>query len=157
MAVGPAMEDVDEGPPSAAALQNYERFRQRLQADLAAARAVRDELLQQQRQYAELQDNIALLQREQLQSLTTLVPLGAGLHAQAAVPDAARICVHVGLGFHPELTLDEATAAAAARRQHLQGRIDASSAELAGILAHLRLVEQALADLQQLRQQGIDT
>lgn len=56
-----------------------------------------------------------------------------------------------------ELTLDEATAAAAARRQHLQGRIDASSAELAGILAHLRLVEQALADLQQLRQQGIDT
>lgn len=34
-----------------------------IQADLAAARAVRDELLQQQRQYAELQDNIALLQR----------------------------------------------------------------------------------------------
>ncbi|KAL4448163.1 hypothetical protein ABPG75_005382 [Micractinium tetrahymenae] len=154
MAVGPAMDDFDEGPPSSATLQNYERFRQRLQADLAEARALRDELLEQQRQYVELEDNIALLQREQLQSLTTLVPLGAGLHAQAAVPDASRICVHVGLGFHPELTLDEAQAAAAAWRRHLQGQVDARTAELAGFLAHLRLVEQALADLEQLRQQG---
>lgn len=55
-----------------------------------------------------------------------------------------------------ELTLGEAAAAAAARRQHLQGQVDARTAELAGILAHLRLVEQALADLEQLRQQGMD-
>ncbi|KAL4449362.1 hypothetical protein ABPG77_007006 [Micractinium sp. CCAP 211/92] len=156
MAVGPAVEDEGEGLPSAAALQNYEHFRQRLQADLAAARALRAGLLEQQQQYAELQDNIALLQQEQLQSLTTLVPLGAGLHAQATVPDTSRIYVHVGLGFHPELTLDEATAAAAAQRQHLQGQIDARTTELASILAHLRLVEQTLADLEQLRQQGMD-
>lgn len=39
--------------------------------------------------------------QEQLRSLTMLVPLGAGLHAQAAVPDASRIYLHVGLGFHP--------------------------------------------------------
>ncbi len=55
-----------------------------------------------------------------------------------------------------ELTLDEATAAAAAQRQHLQGQIDARTTELASILAHLRLVEQAIADLEQLRQQGMD-
>lgn len=73
--------------------------------------------------------------------------LGAGVHAAAAVPDASRIFPHVGLGFHPELTLAEAAAAAALRRQHLQAQVDARAAELAGIRAHLRLVEQALSDL----------
>lgn len=39
--------------------------------------------------------------QEQLGQLRALVPLGAGLHAQAAVPDTSRICVHVALGFRP--------------------------------------------------------
>ena len=43
----------------------------------------------------------AVLRQERLTSLTTLVPLGGGLHAQAVVPDTSRIYVHVALGFHP--------------------------------------------------------
>lgn len=39
--------------------------------------------------------------QERLEQLRMLVPLGAGVHAQADVPDASRICVHVALGFHP--------------------------------------------------------
>lgn len=46
-----------------------------------------------------------------------------------------------------ELTLDEALRAAALRREHLQAQVDARTSEVAGIRAHLRLVEQALADL----------
>lgn len=39
--------------------------------------------------------------QEQLGRLRALVPMGAGVHAQAEVPDTSRICVHVALGFHP--------------------------------------------------------
>ena len=80
--------------------------------------------------------------------------MGAGVHARAAVPDATRICVHVGLGFHPELTLEEAGRAAAARRQHLQAQVDARTRELTGVTAHLRLVEQALGGLAELQLQA---
>lgn len=46
-----------------------------------------------------------------------------------------------------ELTLDEAKAAAELRRAHLQGLLDARTGEVDRIRAHLRLVEQSLADL----------
>lgn len=49
-----------------------------------------------------------------------------------------------------ELTLDEAKAAAELRQAHLQGLLDGRSSEVARIRAHLRLVEQALADLARL-------
>ncbi len=39
--------------------------------------------------------------QEELAQLRALVPLGAGVHAQAEVPDTSRICMHVALGFHP--------------------------------------------------------
>lgn len=39
--------------------------------------------------------------QEGLREVDTLVPLGAGVHARAAVPDTSRIFVHVALGFHP--------------------------------------------------------
>lgn len=52
---------------------------------------------------------------------------------------------------HAELTLDEARAAAALRREHLHTQVEAQSSKMAGILAHLRLVEQALSDLEELQ------
>ncbi|PSC70966.1 UXT-like protein [Micractinium conductrix] len=124
-------------------LESYEAFRRRLQADLAAAQSLCQDLMEEERSYRELESNIAVLQREKLGSLTTLVPLGAGVHAQAAVPDTSRLFVHVALGFHPELTLEEAAAAAAARRRHLQTQLARRGAEAAAIMAHLRLMSRA--------------
>ena len=182
-------------------LESYEAFRRRLQADLAAAQSLCQDLMEEERSYRELESNIAVLQRvrraggtrpcrraggwfgmDNLQrsshridevlpllpglyaiaaqrpppspplptpklvkvgSLTTLVPLGAGVHAQAAVPDTSRLFVHVALGFHPELTLEEAAAAAAARRRHLQTQLARRGAEAAAIMAHLRLMSRA--------------
>lgn len=46
-----------------AALRDYGAFRQRLAADLAAASAARRALQEEARQYAQLEANIALLQR----------------------------------------------------------------------------------------------
>eukprot|EP00727_Mastigamoeba_balamuthi_P006542 m51a1_g2508 hypothetical protein (150) ;mRNA; f:141746-142195 len=39
-----------------------------------------------------------------------LVDLGGRFYAQARVPDMSRVCVHVGLGFHVEMSRDEALA-----------------------------------------------
>ncbi|PRW45056.1 UXT-like protein [Chlorella sorokiniana] len=149
-----AREEEQDRQASEAALAHYGAFRQRLQGDLAVATAARDQLRQEQQSYEELEANIDMLQRERMGELRALMPLGAGLHAQAEVSDASRIYVHVALGFHPELTLDEAKAAAERRRRHLEGLLDARSGEVARIRAHLRLVEQALADLAGLTEGG---
>lgn len=92
--------------------------------------------------------------QERLGELSTLVPLGARVLAPAVVPDTRRAYVHVGLGFSPELSLDEARAAAALRREHLQRQADARAGEVVSVRAHLRLVEQALGDLAALQQQA---
>lgn len=142
-----AAEEEQERQALQAALAHYDAFCQRLQEDLAVATAAREKLQEEQQSYEQLAANIDMLQRERLEQLRMLVPLGAGVHAQADVPDASRICVHVALGFHPELTLDEAKAAAELRRAHLQGLLDARTGEVDRIRAHLRLVEQSLSDL----------
>ena len=54
--------------------------------------------------------------------IKTLVDLGAGVYCRARVPDTRRICVHIGCGVHPELTLAEALDAAAAREGLLGAR-----------------------------------
>ncbi len=58
-----AQEAEQERQASAAALAHYGAFRQRLQQDLAAATAARDQLREEQRSYEELAANIDMLQR----------------------------------------------------------------------------------------------
>lgn len=85
--------------------------------------------------------------QEQLTQITTLVHLGCGVHARAHVPDASRLLVSVGIGFQLECTLDEALRVAALRLEHLRPLAEECSKRVAGIKAHMALVEQGLLGL----------
>ena len=69
---------------------------------------------------------------------------------RAKVPDTSRVYVHVGLGFHPELTLSEGQAVANSRVVALQPAVSAQQLEVARIEAHIQLVSDGLTGLQQL-------
>lgn len=56
----------------------------------------------------ELRNHILLIKEQKLDTLSTMVNLSSEFFVQAKVEDTSKIFVHVGLGFHPELTLDEA-------------------------------------------------
>lgn len=51
-----------------------------------------------------------LIQEQKLETLNSLVNLSSEFYVQAKVEDTSKIFVHIGLGFHPELTLTEALA-----------------------------------------------
>lgn len=66
------------------------------------------------------------------------------------IDDTSRVYVHVGLGFHVELTLSEGQAAANDRAKALQSAIAAQEVEVARIEAHVQLVSDGLIGLQQM-------
>ena len=115
--------------------------------DLARATAARDATQAELSTYESLAADVAALEAEGAAELRTLVELGAGVRCAARVPDSRRLFVHVGLGFHPELTRQEALAAAAARASHLRARLAEQHAAVARIAAHLVLATDGVREL----------
>ena len=122
--------------------------------DLARATAARDATQAELSTYESLAADVAALEAEGAAELRTLVELGAGVRCAARVPDARRLFVHVGLGFHPELTRPEALAAADARAAHLRDRLAREQAAVARVAAHLELATEGVRELTALPTQG---
>lgn len=57
-----------------------------------------------------LRNSVQMLLDQQQTSLKTMVDLGCDFYVQASVPDTHWIYVNVGLGFHAQMTLEEAVA-----------------------------------------------
>ncbi len=76
-----------------------------------------------------------------------MVNLGKDFYVQARVPDTSRVHVNVGLGFHAEMTLDEALAFAAAREKQLGEQAEALTARAARLKAHIKLVVGAIDEV----------
>mmetsp|Transcript_51535 Transcript_51535/g.129299 ORF Transcript_51535/g.129299 Transcript_51535/m.129299 type:complete len:136 (-) Transcript_51535:1104-1511(-) len=94
---------------SSAKIAEFERFiEERLKPDLVAVEEKRAGVAGQIDDYSELARNISLLDETGKTSFRTLVDLGCQFYANARVPDASRVFVNVGLGFHVELTHEEA-------------------------------------------------
>lgn len=67
---------------------------------------IRDKYLQQLSVFLDLERNIEIIKENDQKKLKTMVNLGADFYAQAVVPDSSKICIHIGLGFHVEFTLE---------------------------------------------------
>ena len=104
--------------------------------------------------YNALATDLAALDAEGTVELRTLVELGAGVRCAARVPDSRRVFVHVGLGFHPELTRAEAVAAAEARAAHLRARLAEQQAAVGRVAAHLELATEGVRELLALPSDG---
>ena len=71
----------------------------------------------------ELRTNCQQLLERGQRELKTMVNLGSDFYVQAHVPDTGWIYVDVGLGFHAQMTLDEACAFAT-QREALNARAE---------------------------------
>ncbi|KAG0504238.1 hypothetical protein KC19_N003900, partial [Ceratodon purpureus] len=102
------------------------------------------------RVYSDLAKNIKLLQEQKLTKLRTMINLGSEVYGQAEVPDATRIFVDIGLGFHAEFTLDEALGLYVKRIRCLASKWSSTRAQVASIKAQIKLVVEGIKELMNL-------
>lgn len=89
------------------------------QPRLDRALQLRASLLASKAQYSQLGEQLSLLQSNSLESVETLVNMGSQFFVTARIPDTSCVMVDLGLGYHLEMSLTEATAFAAAKVKEL--------------------------------------
>jgi prefoldin subunit 5 len=107
---------------TAAALQRYSAFVDEvLKPQLQQTLARRDAIAREAAEYTELRALLAELQTcaEQQQPFKTLVYLSEGFRVRAKVQGTRMVTVDVGLHFHVEMTVPEASAFVTRHLQHL--------------------------------------
>ena len=72
--------------------------------------------------YEDLLSQISLLEEQGGEPMDTLLDLGSEMYVRARCTKTSHLFVHVGLGFHAELTLEEARNAADVRVAFLRKR-----------------------------------
>lgn len=83
-------------------------------------------------------------------ALRPMVELGSGVSMQAEVPDASRLFVKIGLGFHLESTWGETLDICSLRRGALVAAMAEAAQRVEEIKAHVAIVQQGLANLAEL-------
>nr|AFK11534.1 protein UXT [Callorhinchus milii] len=119
-----------------------------LYRDLRKVVEQRDVVYEKISQYLQLKNVIESLQESEQQSLKTEVDLGCNFYVQANVPDASKISVAVGYGFFVELTLPEALRFIEKKSKQLTEQTEKLTKDAAKIKANIRLVLEALGELQ---------
>ncbi len=69
---------------------------------------------------------------------------------QADIPDTSTLFISVGLGFYPEVTLQEASGICSDRIEALQHKLGQDQQQVAQIEAHVELISDGLLGLEQL-------
>eukprot|EP00055_Hartaetosiga_balthica_P007405 m.25391 g.25391 ORF g.25391 m.25391 type:complete len:139 (+) comp5762_c0_seq1:134-550(+) len=128
----------------------YEAYlNDKLRADLRRLQEERDTIEEDIAEHQQTKEMIekVLLDGEK-KSFRTKMDLGEGFFCQAVVPSTERIMIKIGLGFHVEMTLPEAKAFLDKQISYLKLRSKEVSERVAGVSALIRLVMQALEELQ---------
>ena len=93
---------------------------------------------------------MAILIQSGAQRLRVLKEIGSGVHVQAEIPDTSRIFVSIGLGFYPEVTLEEACGICSEKEKFLRQQIEKEQLKVADIEANITLISDGLMGLRQL-------
>lgn len=126
-------------------LSEYDDFlNNRLRVDLCTVLDKQDRWERELGQYQDLERNIFTLKEEKLAQLRTRVELGSGVYMQAVVPDADKVYVNVGLGFHVECSWDDALRIAELKKESLEKQIKSCDARIGAIRAQQQLMTQGL-------------
>jgi prefoldin subunit 5 len=114
-----------------------------------------------------LRAHIGLINSKELKKMTTMVDVGSECFVQAKMfvwvtlssgcgltilrsEDTSRIFVHVGMGFHAEMTLDEALKFITSKEAELNAKADKITEEAAAIKDKIRMVYETLDWLMQI-------
>lgn len=90
-------------------IEEYAKFvSKKLRPELSLAESSRDETRKEMKEYQELSDKLKAFQKEGTSELKTMVDLGHGAIHCNAIGNLDKIYLHVGMGFHVEMTIPEA-------------------------------------------------
>ena len=132
----------------AAKIEHYEDLlNEKLRAELQALHDERDTLNEKAAQFLQLRTNVQQLIDQKQRTLKTMVDLGSSFYMQAKVPDTSHIFVDVGLGFHAELTLEEAVNLCVQRETHYKTAAFSLTERIAHTKARIKLVAAALDEM----------
>jgi len=97
------------GPDIAEKIEEYSRFvSEKLHPELRSAETARNEVRAEIHEYKELGEKLKDFQKENKHDLETMVDLGHQTVYCNAVANLDKIYVHVGMGFHVEMSIAEA-------------------------------------------------
>lgn len=120
-------------------------YHRRLIKDLERALEERKKYEDLHADLTNLEGNIRALKEDNLSELRTLVEIGADTHVQAQVADTSYIFIQCGLGFHVEVTLDEALSVVIPMRLSEAAKaIDMLSRKVAQIKAQIRFIQDGI-------------
>ena len=93
---------------------------------------------------------IQICVQDEIGNLRTLVSVGKeqGIQVQAEVPVTHFIFVKIGLGFHVQCTLPEASKIAKNKEQQLQVQIDRQADVISKIKARIILMQESIEAMQ---------
>eukprot|EP00696_Hemimastix_kukwesjijk_P008906 gnl/Hemi2/21237_TR7045_c0_g1_i1.p1 gnl/Hemi2/21237_TR7045_c0_g1~~gnl/Hemi2/21237_TR7045_c0_g1_i1.p1 ORF type:complete len:150 (-),score=25.79 gnl/Hemi2/21237_TR7045_c0_g1_i1:70-519(-) len=120
----------------------YEQFvDQRLRVDLAALLADRDSVYGRLSDLEELRKNILVIRNGHPAGTTmkTMINLGSDFFVRADVPDPSKLFLDIGLGFHVELTLDEALDVITTLETFHQRHAESLNKKVADLKSHLSM------------------
>eukprot|EP00761_Pharyngomonas_kirbyi_P002640 gb/GECH01002644.1/.p1 GENE.gb/GECH01002644.1/~~gb/GECH01002644.1/.p1 ORF type:complete len:142 (+),score=48.98 gb/GECH01002644.1/:1-426(+) len=86
--------------------QNY--LESTLKNELETLVEKRENVYETLSKYLQLRNSIEMIQDQKLEEMKTMVNIGSDIFAQAKVPNTSRIYLKIGLGFHVDMTLNEA-------------------------------------------------
>lgn len=132
----------------------YEQFlNEQLKPDLEQCLKQRDLIYAESAEYLSLRNSIEAIQKAELprgKPLKTKVDLGCNFYAQAKISDPEKVFVDIGFGFFLEMTHGEALDYIEKKRQFLQVKAQALTAESHKLKANIKLVLEGLREIQDL-------
>ena len=133
-------------------VESYEAFlNERLKTDLKKVMDLRDSVNLEIAEYMQLRNVIERIKESnsaKVDTLRTMVDLGANFFCQAKVSNPDRIFVCLGYGFYVELSLDEALSFIDKRVVLLNSRVGTLTKDVSEISARIRIVVEGLRELQ---------
>ncbi len=131
-------------------ITRYEHFlNEQLRSDLHKVLELRDQVHSDIAEYNQLKTTLKIGNGAGDGSpLKTMVDLGCNFYAQAKVEDCTRIFISIGLGFHLEMTLKEASTFIEEKVTQLTDRADKLAQEAAQINGRIKMMMEALRELQ---------
>lgn len=131
-------------------LQYEEFLNERLRSDLKKVLDLRERVYSDIADYGQLKNTVDMLINERMdtQPLKTMVDLGCNFYAHAKVENCSMIYVSVGLGFHLEMTLEEASAFIEKKISHLTEKAEKLSEDASQINGRIKVIMETLRELQ---------
>lgn len=133
-------------------VESYEAFlNERLKTDLKKVMDLRDNVSSEIAEYLQLRNVIERIKESdsaKMDTLRTMVDLGANFFCQARVTNPDKIFVCIGYGFYVELSLDEALSFIDKRVVLLNSRVRELTKDVSEISARVRIVVEGLRELQ---------